>query len=65
MVPVFSVVNPAGTVVYGGAIDDRPSTRRDDPAAAHNYVQAALTQARAGQAVAPASTTPYGCSLKY
>ena len=62
--PEMYVIDPAGTVIYAGAIDDRPSTRHD-PFAAHNYVQAALTQAKSGQAIAKASTTPYGCSLKY
>jgi peroxiredoxin len=63
--PEMYVINPAGAVIYAGAIDDRPSTRADDPPAAHNYVQAALTQGRAGVAVAKASAPPYGCSLKY
>ena len=63
--PQMVVINPKGTVIYAGAIDDRPSTRAEDPRAALNYVQAALTEATAGRAVATASTTPYGCSLKY
>jgi AhpC/TSA family len=62
--PEMYVIDPSGKVIYAGAIDDGRSTRHD-PIAAHNYVQAALTQAKAGQAVAQASTTPYGCSLKY
>ena len=62
--PEMYVVDPAGRVIYAGAIDDGRSTRHD-PLAATNYVQAALTQAKAGQAVAQAATTPYGCSLKY
>jgi peroxiredoxin len=63
--PHMFVIDPAGKLIYAGAIDDRPSTRRDDPLAAHNYVQAALTQAKSGQPVSDASTRPYGCSLKY
>jgi peroxiredoxin len=62
--PEMVVVDPAGTVIYAGAIDDGRSSRHD-PFKAHNYVQAALTQAKNGQPVAKASTTPYGCSLKY
>jgi len=50
--------------VEAGAIDDRP-TAREDPLSAHNYVQAALSQAKSGAAVAKASAPPYGCSLKY
>ena len=62
--PEMYVIDPAGKVVYAGAIDDGRSTRHD-PLAAHNFVQAALTQVKAGQSVAQASTAPYGCSLKY
>ena len=63
--PHMFVISPEGTIVYAGAIDDRPSTRPEDPAAAHNYVRAALTEATAGKAVATAASTPYGCSIKY
>jgi hypothetical protein len=62
--PEMYVIDPAGTVIYAGAIDDGRSSRHD-PFKAHNYVQAALSQAKGGQTVAKASTTPYGCSLKY
>ena len=62
--PEMYVIDPAGNVIYAGAIDDGRSTRHD-PLAAHNFVQAALTQAKGGQAVAQATTAPYGCSLKY
>jgi hypothetical protein len=59
------VIDPAGKVVYNGAIDDQPTTRADDLAAATNYVQRALTEAPAGRAVTPATTAPYGCSVHY
>lgn len=63
--PHMFVINPDGVIIYAGAIDDRPSTRTEDPAAAHNYVRAALTEATAGMAVKAAVSTPYGCSIKY
>ncbi len=63
--PHMFVIDPQGTIVYAGAIDDRPSTRPADPPAANNYVRAALTQATGGMPVAIAATTPYGCSIKY
>jgi hypothetical protein len=63
--PHMFVINPEGTIIYAGAIDDRPSTRPEDPPAAHNYVRAALTQAIGGMAVTTAASTPYGCSIKY
>jgi hypothetical protein len=63
--PHMFVIDPQGTIVYAGAIDDRPSTRAEDPPAAHNYVRAALTQVTSGMPVTTAATTPYGCSVKY
>ena len=63
--PHMFVINPEGMIVYAGAIDDRPSTRPDDPPAAKNYVRTALTQATGGMTVTTANTTPYGCSIDY
>ena len=63
--PHMFVVDPAGKVIYAGAIDDRRSANPADAKTAHNYVRAALTEAMAGKAVSAASTTPYGCSIKY
>ncbi len=63
--PHMFVINPEGTIVYAGAIDDRPSTRPEDPPAAHNYVRAALTEAMSGMGVTTPASTPYGCSIKY
>jgi peroxiredoxin len=63
--PHMFVIDPEGRVVYAGAIDDRPSTRPQDPAAAKNYVRTALTQATSGAAVTTTNTTPYGCSIDY
>ncbi len=63
--PHMFVVDPAGKVVYAGAIDDKRSSDPADAKGAHNYVRAALTEATAGKPVTVASTTPYGCSVKY
>jgi len=63
--PHMFVVDPAGNVVYNGAIDDRRSANPADARTARNYVRAALTEAMAGKAVTVASTSPYGCSIKY
>lgn len=59
------VIDPGGKVVYNGAIDDKPTTRPEDLAGATSYVQQALTDARAGRLVNPATTEPYGCSIHY
>ncbi len=63
--PHMFVIDPAGKVVYAGAIDDKRSANPADVKTAKNYVTAALTEAKAGRPVTVASTTPYGCSVKY
>ena len=63
--PHMFVVDPSGKVLYNGAIDDRRSSNPADAKVAHNYVRAALTEATAGKPVTVASTSPYGCSIKY
>lgn len=63
--PHMYVINPAGTLVYAGAIDDKRSTRLEDVKTARNFLVAALEESKAGKPVTTATTTPYGCSVKY
>lgn len=63
--PHMFVIDPAGKLIYAGAIDDHPTTDVADVPASKNYVSIALTEALAGQPVATAYTRPYGCSVKY
>lgn len=63
--PHMYVVDPAGTLVYAGAIDDKPTTRRADVTGAQNYVRAALQSVAAGQPVKTPVTRAYGCTVKY
>ena len=63
--PQMIVIDPAGTLVYDGAIDDHPTTDVSDIPGSKNYVSAALTEALAGKQVATSYTRPYGCSVKY
>ena len=63
--PEMFVIDPKGTLIYAGAIDDRPTPDPDDVRGANNYVSDALTQAMAGKAVATPYTRSYGCSVKY
>jgi len=63
--PHMFVIDPSGSVIYNGAIDDRRTTNLADAKAAHNYVRAALTEAMDGKPVTIAATSPYGCSVKY
>ena len=63
--PHMYIIDPKGTVVYNGAIDDKRSTSVADVKTAKNYLVAALDELKAGKPVSVASTTPYGCSVKY
>ena len=63
--PHMFVINPAGVLVYSGAIDSIRSADPGDIARATNYVAAALDAVLAGKAVEKSRTTPYGCSVKY
>jgi peroxiredoxin len=63
--PHMFVINPAGMVVYAGAIDDKRSTKVEDVKTAKNYVVPAVEESKAGKPVTVSSTQPYGCSVKY
>lgn len=63
--PHMYIIDPAGTLIYAGAIDDKRSTRVEDVKTAKNYVVAALEESKAGKPVSTPSTTPYGCSVKF
>lgn len=63
--PHLFVIAADGTLVYDGAIDDKPSTNADDITGARNFVAESLDAMLAGEPVATAKTTPYGCSVKY
>ena len=63
--PQMIIIDPAGNVIYDGAIDDRPTSDPEDVHGAKNYVTDALTEAMAGKPVATPFTRPYGCSVKY
>lgn len=63
--PHMYVIDPKGTLVYVGAIDDKRSTNPADVKTAKNHVRVALGETMAGKPVSNASTTPYGCSVKY
>lgn len=63
--PHMFIINPKGVLVYAGAIDDKPSTKLEDVEGANNYVKATLDAAMQGKEIKVASTTSYGCSVKY
>lgn len=63
--PHIFVIDPKGTLIYEGAIDDKPTPDPDDLKGARNYLNEALDEAMAGKPVTVSSTRPYGCSVKY
>jgi peroxiredoxin len=63
--PHMYIINKEGVLVYQGAIDDRPSAQPKTLIGAQNYVSAALAALEKGEAIKDATTTPYGCSVKY
>lgn len=63
--PHIFIIDPNGKVVYNGAIDDKRSANPADAKTANNFVRVALSDMKAGKAIANASNAPYGCSVKY
>ena len=63
--PHMYVIDKSGLLVYAGAIDDRPTSRRSDVPGAHNYVRAALEDLASGRPVKTPVTRAYGCTVKY
>lgn len=63
--PHMFVIDPAGTLVYAGAMDDQPSVSHNSLKGANNYVKAALDALATGQPVKVATSKPYGCAVKY
>jgi peroxiredoxin len=63
--PHMYIIDKDGKLLYNGAIDDKRSTNVEDVKTAKNYVAVALDEVKAGKPVSTASTTPYGCSVKY
>ena len=63
--PHLYLIDAAGTLVYQGGIDDKPTADKADIAGARNHVLAALGEVKAGKPVSVPVTRPYGCSVKY
>lgn len=63
--PHMYIIDGDGVLRYKGGIDSNPSANPADIAGATQYVQVALGQLAAGEAIAEANTRPYGCAVKY
>ena len=65
--PHMFVIDPAGVLVYAGAIDNSPDGDGESPEGGKlvNYVEAALGELASGKPVTVKQTRAYGCSVKY
>lgn len=63
--PHMYIIDESQTLVYQGAIDDNRSANPATVIDAKNYVREAMADLDAGRPVADATTSPYGCSVKY
>jgi peroxiredoxin len=61
--PHLYVIDAKGVLRYDGAIDDDAGGKKGDGAT--NYAVAAVKAIVDGKEVSPATTKPYGCSVKY
>jgi peroxiredoxin len=62
--PHMFIIDKNGKIAYNGAIDDDPPGRKGK-AERVNYVGHGIDAQKAGKSPDPASTRPYGCSVKY
>ena len=62
--PHLYIIDEQGKIAYNGAIDNDPPGRTS-AAERTNYVDGGLIAELAGKKADPASTKPYGCSIKY
>jgi peroxiredoxin len=65
--PNMYVIDPQGTLVYRGAIDNSPDGEGESPTGGKlvNYVDAALDALAAKREVEVKETKAYGCGVKY
>lgn len=63
--PHMFVINPDQKLVYAGAIDDNNSSDPKVIANSKNYVDMALSAGMDNKPITTATTSPYGCSVKY
>ena len=60
--PHVFLLNQQGVLCYNGAIDDNPE---DSKPIKTNYLRDAIARVLTGEAIAPTSTDPIGCSVKW
>lgn len=62
--PHMYIIDGKGTLVYAGAIDDKPSASAASLTGAKSYVRQAVAEMKAGKPVSEATTEAYGCAIK-
>jgi peroxiredoxin len=63
--PHMFVIDPKGTLIYAGGIDNHKSPDPESLQGATNYVSQALSESMAGKPVSTPTAQPYGCGVKY
>lgn len=63
--PHMYIIDAKGTLVYAGAIDNKPSASSSSLNGAKSYVRQAIAELKAGKPVSEPATKAYGCSVKY
>lgn len=63
--PHMYVVDPKGTLVYAGGLDNAPLGKVEGGGPPRSFVDAALAELAEGKVVQTGSSQPYGCSVKY
>jgi peroxiredoxin len=65
--PNMFVIDPNGTLVYRGAIDNSPDGEGESPTDGKlvNYVDEAIDAVQSGRPVTTKETRAYGCGVKY
>ncbi len=63
--PHMYIVDAAGTLVYKGGIDDKPTPFGGLDKDTRNYVRMALAEMKNGGKIRHNDTRPYGCTVKY
>ncbi len=65
--PHIMVIDPKGTLVYRGAVDNSPDGEGESPTGGKlvSYVETAIADVAAGRSVATPETKAYGCGVKY
>lgn len=63
--PHMYLIDPAGKLVYAGAIDSRASANPAHIKTSTNYIAQAVDESLAGKPLSLTTTQAYGCSIKY